>query len=315
MFQGRMPVEKRNLILEYENCHPTVLATIAYGSGAIPQQNSSYKDKKQIDLIEVVDDLEETIVEHMIQHPENFTPSTLRFFRNASLKQLERGAPIVYFTNDSFQGETIKRGFISKQQFLKSIYENKSLFVPFRLQKVVELVQCRDDEIYRALVYEHQKTLMEALLMLPKEKHNLYDLMMRICSFSYLGDLRMKLHCEDPNKIKNIVDGQLEYFYQDYEEVNYNYYQRGMSSSFGVNYEQIQKDFSILPLDIQKLLESYTLDENSSLEVTEALEQYFIAASKKENLKQIWKGIQTVGVQKAFVYGLRKAKKGMIKKS
>ena len=89
MFQGRMPVEKRNLILEYENCHPTVLATIAYGSGAIPQQNSSCKDKKQIDLIEVVDDLEETIVEHMIQHPENFTPSTLRFFQKDTLNQLD----------------------------------------------------------------------------------------------------------------------------------------------------------------------------------------------------------------------------------
>lgn len=116
------------------------------------------------------------------------------------------------------------------------------------------MIQCSDDEIYWALVYEHQKTLMEALLMLPQDQHNLYDLMMRICSFSYLGDLRMKLHCEDPNKIKNIVDGQLEYFYQDYEEVNYNYYQRGMSSSFQVNYEQIQNGFSVLPLDIQQLL-------------------------------------------------------------
>lgn len=58
MFQGRMPVDKKKLILEYEKRYPAVLATIAYGSGAIIQQNSNLKDKKQIDLIEVVEDLE-----------------------------------------------------------------------------------------------------------------------------------------------------------------------------------------------------------------------------------------------------------------
>ena len=56
MFQGRMPVDKKKLILEYEKRYPAVLATIAYGSGAIIQQNSNLKDKKQIDPVMVCND-------------------------------------------------------------------------------------------------------------------------------------------------------------------------------------------------------------------------------------------------------------------
>lgn len=310
LFQERMDQEKKLLIREFNNQHPPVIATIGYGSGVIPQYGSDSKDKKEIDIILVVEDLQEWLIQNMIDHPEEFTPSTLRFFKNASLKQLESGAPIVYFSKDSFRGEYIKRGIISKEQFLSSCYERTSSFVPFRLEKVIELIDCKDEEIYQALIYDHQITLMLSLLMLSKEEHNFQDLVTRICSLSYLGDFRMKIHCEDPNKIRNIVKGQFQYFCEDYEKVNFGYYQKTDANSFDINYKRIEEDIYLFPEEIMRLIKSYNLDGTDVILIKRELEEYFKTQGQKENFKQACKGIQTIGVQKSLIYGVRKLKKG-----
>lgn len=313
MFQGRITQEKKQLILEFEDLHPKSLATIGYGSGVIPQDNSNPNDKKELDVIDVVEDLQAWLFENMEMHPEEFTPATLRFFKKATLEKLEQGAPIIYFSRDCYKGQYIKRGIISKQQFLSSCYNRTSSFVPFRMEKVTELIRCQDDEIYQALVYDHQITLILALLMLPADKHNLYDLMMCICSMSFLGDFRMKIHCEDPNKIKNIVNKQFKYFCEDYSEVNMGYYEMINETDFSVNYARLEEDISKLPKCIIELVGHYPSDEYGLPEIEEVLKHYFIGESKRENFDQTIKGIKTIGVKKSLAYGLRKLKKGMKK--
>lgn len=309
-FNGRMNEEKKDLIIEFENEHPYALATIGYGSGVIEQLGSNPNDKKQIDIIDVVDDLKEWIDQNMTEHPEEFTKSTLKYFKKSTLEQLEKGAPIVYFSSIEYKGNLIKRGVISKQQFLSSCYERTSSYVPFRLEKAIEVIRCEDEEIYDAILYDHRVTLIVALLMLPKEKHNLKDLMERICSLSYIGDFRMKIHCEDPNKIKNIVDKQYDYFVEDYNEVNYGYFESDKYGNIKINYNRIKEDLKLLPKSVYNVLMYCPIFEDSSKYCKEQMENYFKEAGEKENLKQAIKGIRTVGVEKALVYGIRKIKKG-----
>ena len=40
--------------------------------------------------------------------------------------------------------------------------------------------------------------------------------MLDLCGFSYAGDIRMRWKMENPNKVKNIVDGQLEHLFEIY---------------------------------------------------------------------------------------------------
>jgi len=313
MFKGRINSEKKKLIIDFETSHPKSLAIIGYGSGIIPQDKNDPNDKKELDLIIVVDDLEAWLIENMKLHPEEFTAASLKYFKKATLANLEKGAPIIYFSRAMYQGQYIKRGIISKKQFLASCHNRSSSYVPFRLEKVTELIKCDDKEIYNALVYDHRITLMLALLMLSKEEQNLYDLITCICTMSFLGDFRMKIHCEDPNKIKNIVNKQLQYFCEDYSQVNENYYAMVDEDRFVINYDRIKEDFEILPEKIRVLLEPYNLDGTDIFNVRKELERFFIKESKRENFPQMLKGIQTTGVKKSLVYGLRKLKKGFNK--
>ena len=313
IFRGRIDAEKKKIILEFEESHPKSLAIIGYGSGIIPQDKNDPNDKKELDLIIVVDDLEHWITENMRLHPEEFTAGSIRFFKNSTLENLEKGAPIIYFSRASYNGQYIKRGIISKTRFLESCYNRSSSYVPFRLEKVTELIKCDDSEIYEALVYDHRITLMLALLMLSKEEQNLYDLITCICTMSFLGDFRMKIHCEDPNKIKNIVNKQLKYFCEDYKQVNESYYMMTDGDYFEINYERIMMDFEILPEKIKVLLKPYQLDGTDTIGIKKELERFFIRESKRENFPQMIKGIRTTGVQKSLVYGLRKLKKGFNK--
>ena len=309
-FKGRMDKEKKKLVLEFLDKHPNVIAAIGYGSGVISQANSNPNDKKQIDLIIVVDDLKKWMEENIKMNPEEFTRQTIRYFKNASLKKLQKGAPIVYLSSIEYKDELIKMGIISKKEFLSSCYDKTSSYVPFRLEKAIELIKC-DDAIEKAIIYDHKTTLITALLMLDKNHLTVRDLIEKICSLSYMGDFRMKIHCEDPNKVKNIVDKQFEYFKEDYDKVNDGYFSYEEEGKISVNYEKIKTDLILLPYDIRRIIDNYRYDIVIGRPYIDSdLQDYYKKVSKEENLKQAIKGISTVDITKAASYALRKIKKG-----
>lgn len=311
IFEGRMDESKKKLVLEFLKEHPSSVAVIGYGSGVIEQQGSKKDDKKQLDLIIIVDDLKKWITENINMNPEEFTKGTMHYFKNASLKKLQKGAPIVYLSSIEYKDELIKMGIISKKEFLSSCYDKTSSYVPFRLEKAIELIKCDDDIIKKAIIYDHKTTLITALLMLDENHLTMRDLMEKICSLSYMGDFRMKIHCEDPNKVKNIVDKQFDYFKEDYDKVNDGYFSYLENGKILVNYEKIKTDLILLPYDIRRIIDNYRYDILIGRPyIDEELQDYYKNAAKEENLKQAIKGISTVGITKAASYALRKIKKG-----
>lgn len=310
----RITQAKREFLLEFVMQHPPVVAAIGYGSGIIPQYGSDPKDAKEMDLILVVPDLMDWMTENLIQHPEEYTKATMNYFRKADLSKLEKGAPIVYFSHILFQDRYLKMGVISEEKFLSSCYERTSSYVPFRIEKPIVELFCKNPKIHEAVLYDRRTALLSALFMLKEEEQNFSQLMTKICSLSYMGDFRMKWHCEDPNKIRNLVEGQLPYFIEDYEMVNNGYYQKLGKDTFFTDYENMEEDLCLLPKSIQTIIASLPKGSNRNHILVQKLEDYYILEGKKEALLQAWKGVKTTGIQKSLTYGIRKAKKGLVKK-
>lgn len=92
----------------------------------------------------------------------------------------------------------------------RDLSEWDTLYLAGRLQKPVKIL--RDDPRVR-LAYQINllSAVRVALLLLPTNftEHELYS---TIAGISYMGDPRMRLYAENPNKVQNIVDNQLANF-------------------------------------------------------------------------------------------------------
>ena len=309
--EERITKEKLMLIRDFLSIHPEILAAYGYGSGVIPQANNDNpNDKKEIDIIVIVEDLLNWIHKNIKSNPQEFSFTSKNFFLKSDLNTLENGAPIIYLSGIKFKDEYFKTGIISKNQLLSSCFNRTSSFVPFRLEKPCVEILCIDESINKAILYDRQVTLITCLLMLNNNEHKIYDLITKICSISYLGDFRVKIKCENPNKIKNCVDKQLKFFIEDYKMVNNNYfYQYG--EKIEINYENIKNDIDILPQPIKSILNKYDIEAKNLPYISNELTNYFKKEAQKEDIKQAIKGIHTVGPVKAITYGLRKFKKGL----
>lgn len=116
----RITKEKLILIKEFLQIHPEALAVYGYGSGVIPQAGSNSNDKKEIDLILIVEDLLEYFHKNWEINPQEFTKASKKYFETATLQKLEKGAPIVYLSHIPFKNEYFKTGVISKERLISS---------------------------------------------------------------------------------------------------------------------------------------------------------------------------------------------------
>lgn len=306
--------EKLELIQDFLRIHPSFIAAYGYGSGVVSQCKNNSFEKKDIDLIVIVNNLLEYFHKNMDMNPNEFTNSSRKYFQKATVEKLEKGAPIVYIPHIQYQEHYFKTGIISKESLLSSCYDRTSSYVPFRLEKPCVEISCSDEEIHKAILYDRQVTLLLCLLLLKEDEKTMRDLITKICSISYLGDFRVKIKCEDPNKIRNLVDNQFDYFVEDYNAVNKGYYniENGILS---VNYDAINRDLGIIPEPIKKVLNVDYVDKKDLLTLSKKLIEYYKKESERECLRQTIKGIQSSGLEKSIAYGLKKVQKGRIKKN
>jgi translocator assembly and maintenance protein 41 len=104
----------------------------------------------------------------------------------------------------------VKYGVTNIDTLSRDLKTWDTLYLAGRLQKPVQIL--RDDP---SITLSYQANLIAAtrtaLLMLP-ERFTEYQLYSTITGISYLGDPRMSVGAENPNKIDNIVDNQLAHF-------------------------------------------------------------------------------------------------------
>ncbi|XP_038998374.1 phosphatidate cytidylyltransferase, mitochondrial-like isoform X2 [Hibiscus syriacus] len=125
----------------------------------------------------------------------------------------------------TWNNKMLKYGVVRMNDLIQDILNWESLYLSGRLQKPVNMLVDKLD-IENVNSVNLRAAVSAALLLLPP-KFTEEDLYAKICSLSYMGDLRM-LFAEDRNKVKKIVRGQFDLF-------------RTMYKTFLLEYED--KDF------------------------------------------------------------------------
>lgn len=201
----------------------------AYGSGVFPQTSSSSSDKsdlhpkpspaissaqrgnsKMIDFIFGVSYTQHWHSLNLHQHRDHYSAIGSLGSSFISRVQDRWGAGVYFNPYVTVNGTLIKYGVVNLDTLCRDLSGWDTLYLAGRLQKPVKIL--RDDPRVRlANQINLISAVRTALLLLPPSftEQELYG---TIAGISYLGDPRMSLPTENPNKVSNIVKHQLPNF-------------------------------------------------------------------------------------------------------
>ncbi|GEQ66518.1 hypothetical protein JCM33374_g181 [Metschnikowia sp. JCM 33374] len=205
--------------------NPGLQFSFGYGSGVFPQAGYlKGTSKPQLDVIHIV---ENPLVFHRAnaaRHPKHY--SSLIKLGDSVIQWIQDCGAGVYFnpyvTMKDSDGEEVvlKYGVVSSQNALRDLRDWTSLYISGRLQKPVKHLYGINDDLKIANEYNLESAFNLSLLIISSSSSsNLItatQLFEQIASISYMGDPRMIIGGENPNKVKNIVKKQLPYFEQLY---------------------------------------------------------------------------------------------------
>lgn len=190
---------------------PTLRASFGYGSGVVAQ--AGYLGiKPQIDMIHIVDSA-------LAFHSENFKKnrahySGLRVFGPNAISSVQALGAGVYFnpyvqmTGSSGAASMVKYGVVTQETVLRDLCEWNTMYLAGRLQKPVQHF-VSTTKLQHAIAYNLQSALNVSLMLMDgKRGLAVSAIFEKIASLSYLGDPRMAVGGENPNKVSNIVAKQ-----------------------------------------------------------------------------------------------------------
>ncbi|KAK6457937.1 mitochondrial matrix Mmp37-domain-containing protein [Scheffersomyces xylosifermentans] len=215
-----------------------IKVAIGYGSGVFPQAGYQQLQKKeldnvngattpsgkeitsgtsyptQIDFIHIVDDNHEFHRLNLKQNRDHYS------IKSTSLIKFIQGKNGIYFNPFiTVKNKLIKYGIISVNSGILDLIEWTSLYFAGRLQKPVNFVKDDDIRIKFLNQYNLKNAMTVAILLLESNVFNERQLYEQITKLSYLGDFRMYIGGENPNKVQNIVDSQLAQFKKLYDPI------------------------------------------------------------------------------------------------
>ncbi|KAK2976963.1 hypothetical protein RJ640_000968 [Escallonia rubra] len=113
-----------------------------------------------------------------------------------------------------WHSQMYKYGVVRMHNLVEDVLNWESFYLSGRLQKPVRVLV--DDLDIECVNSVNLRGATSAALLLMPSKFTEEDLYAKICSLSYMGDLRM-LFAEDKNKVKKIVQGQFDLFQTMYK--------------------------------------------------------------------------------------------------
>ena len=213
---------RRNLHLPsiIERFPENVVFSFAYGSGAFQQANTDAKTFKNnmFDLILVVDDVHKFHVQNFSKNSKDYSLTNRIFLNPQRIADFQRTTgnktwfhPFV--KNALPNGQLLKYGVVELSDFENDMVNWSDLYLSGRLHKPVKKYFPKKDlrEKIENLIKMNREQALNTALLLLAEDVNEVELYEKIASLSYEGDIRNK-GMENPNKVKNIVKGQLEEF-------------------------------------------------------------------------------------------------------
>lgn len=279
----------KDFIKEFLNERPEVVAAFGYGSGVFKQLGYDSKEKPQIDLILIVNDMKLWHKENIKKNPKDYSFIGRNFFLNSSIDEIKGITGITYQSNIEYKGHLFKYGIIEYGDFVRHMQTWDSFYVPGRFQKPILTI--KSNNFIDELILQNRRNACKVGLLCLSNK-DLKDLYLTICNLSYSGDTRMKV-AENPKKVENIVGASYDKFNEMY---NFNdLYQK--------NGERIEYEIDID--ELPSSLEKYIKDDKTKEKVME----YLSDLNRKESSLQTMKGIKTNGIIKSLRYGLAKVLK------
>lgn len=210
----------------------------AYGSGVFPQSKSDGRvatseeiarvhpkappavqqaqngTPKMIDFIFGVTFTQHWHSLNLNQHRDHYSALGSLGSGAVSYVQDRMGAGVYFNTHVVVNGILIKYGVVNIDTLCRDLTEWDTLYLAGRLHKPVKIL--RDDARVRlANQMNLLSALRTALLLLP-ERFTELELYNTIAGISYLGDPRMTLPTENPQKVSNIVGNNLTNFQRLY---------------------------------------------------------------------------------------------------
>lgn len=290
-------------ILEFVNNRPKVVAAYGYGSGVFKQSGYTSKDKRQIDLILVVDDLRKWHLENMKMNKKDYSFIGKLFFKHGSIKKLKGKTGITYVSNIHENGQIFKYGTIEVKDLEKYLSTWKSFYLPGRFQKTIYPI-VETEELKKKIEKNREQALLLSSFLQNNNEVTKKDLLVTLCGLSYLGDTRMKI-AENPRKVLNIVEGSFDTFDRLYKFDRT--YLKHCDNKLIIDKEKVRDSLTDLPSELVEYITPY-LNEDDEIIKAKILE-YFSNINKTESSTQTIKGIKTNGVVRSVNYAAQKVGK------
>lgn len=290
-------------IEEFVNKRPDVVAAYGYGSGIFKQSGYTNKDKPQIDLILVVDDLKKWHKENIKLNKNDYSLIGKVFFKYASIKKLKGPTCITYVSNILENGNIYKYGTIEEKDLINNLKNWNSFYLPGRFQKTIYPIK-ESKELREELEHNRMMALLLSGYLQDKDEVTKKDLFVTLCGLSYLGDTRMKF-AENPRKVLNIVEGSFDKFDNLYK-FDKKYFNTEKNKVI-INKSEIKKELNNLPSSLYEYIKN-DLDKDDKF-IKEKIYEYFTMLNKRESTKQTIKGIYTNGLCRSIKYASKKVLK------
>ena len=290
-------------IEEFINKRPEVIAAYGYGSGVFKQAGYTSKDKPQIDLIFVVDDLKEWHKKNFKLNKRDYSLFGKLYIRFAKESKLKKATGITYLSGIKENGSIFKYGTIEEKDLSKYLETWESFYLPGRFQKTIYPIK-ETKELKERIEKNREQALLLSAYLQEKDEVTKKDLLVTLCGLSYLGDTRMKF-AENPRKVLNIVEGSFDIFDKMYK-LDKKYFKE-TKDIITLEKSSIKKDLDTLPQSLYDYIKDY-LNEDDKV-IKEKIEEYFTNMNKYESTKQTIKGLKTNGPCRSISYALKKVMK------
>ena len=294
---------------------PKTISVKAYGSSIAYQAGYKATEKKQVDLIVIVDDIKRFYEENLKLNKYMYGLTPRLYFRHAKEKSLKKGAGICYTADIPYGIDSFKMGVIEKEDVLDDLLNWKTYYIAGRFQKEMKTIQ-EDKEIEEANEINKRNALTIALILLEDENPTLMKLYETICSLSYMGDSRKNFKAEDPRKVQKLASGSKEHFDREYTAKT-DLFTVNKDDTITIDYKKVLKRIEELPENLKiKIADSIDgrLSEEKLPEIRRAIVEYLTTIIKKSSMAQTLKGVKTTGLYKSLKYAIAKLKKGQKKK-
>lgn len=277
-----------------------IIAAYGYGSSFFHQAGYNSKTVKSMDFIFVVDSLKEWLINDIAKNPEDYTENTRKKLLKLSAKKLKGRTGVIYNVVRD-RKVNYKFGVIEKKDFIKHLSIWDSFYVTGRMQKPIYTFKSTKD-LDDVINSNRENVLLTSLLVLNKEKLNVYELFEMLCSLSYKGDIRFII--ENPNKVSNIVRGNIDELLSIYTK--YDKYIKVDGENVLVNLNKVYSSARKIP----------NFDKFKNMKKTKYgnyLLKHIKHINRCESICQPLKGLRVSGLKDSLSYVKEKAKKKKLK--